>query len=132
MIFAGEKLQSNLSRFVVTVWVFVVLVLSSSYTATLSSLLTVQQIASKGGLVQFQGNSPVGESIFNNLKSSDGIIEPLFLPEDYAKALRSGKVGAIIDEIFYIKTVLGLYSADEFSLVATSSTTNGFAFVSVL
>nr|KAJ0213643.1 hypothetical protein LSAT_V11C400196700 [Lactuca sativa] len=37
-------LQSNLSRFVVTVWVFVVLVLTSSCNATLSLLLTVQQI----------------------------------------------------------------------------------------
>ncbi|CAH1447142.1 unnamed protein product [Lactuca virosa] len=39
-----QKLKSNLSRFVVTVWLFVVLLLASSYTATLSSLLTIEQI----------------------------------------------------------------------------------------
>ncbi|XVF32039.1 hypothetical protein REPUB_Repub17cG0047300 [Reevesia pubescens] len=45
LVFApNEKLLSNLSKFVVIVWVFVVLILSSSYTATLTSMLTIQQI----------------------------------------------------------------------------------------
>ncbi|CAN7003906.1 unnamed protein product, partial [Brassica oleracea var. botrytis] len=39
-----EKLKHNLSRFVVTVWVFAVLILTTSYTATLTSMMTVQQI----------------------------------------------------------------------------------------
>ncbi|KAJ0547740.1 putative periplasmic binding protein-like I [Helianthus annuus] len=124
-----EKLESNLSRFVVTVWVFVVLVLTSSYTATLSSLLTVQQIALKGGSVQFQGISPVKAAVYNNVKLNEDVLVELRSADDYAKALRNGRVGAIIDEILYIKSVLALYSRHEFSLVATSSTTNGFGFV---
>ncbi|XP_058210512.1 glutamate receptor 2.2-like [Rhododendron vialii] len=45
LVFAHkEKLTSNLSRFVVIVWVFVVLVLTSSYTASLTSMLTVQKL----------------------------------------------------------------------------------------
>lgn len=39
----GEKVVSNLARFVVTVWCFVVLVLIQSYTANLTSFLTVQR-----------------------------------------------------------------------------------------
>ncbi|KAG5521594.1 hypothetical protein RHGRI_033974 [Rhododendron griersonianum] len=39
-----EKLISNLSRFVVIMWVFMVLVLTSSYTASLTSMLTVQKL----------------------------------------------------------------------------------------
>ncbi|XBI94809.1 hypothetical protein VPH35_031379 [Triticum aestivum] len=39
-----EKLQSNLSRFIVIMWVFVVLILTSSYTASLTSMLTVQKL----------------------------------------------------------------------------------------
>ncbi|KAK9066020.1 hypothetical protein SSX86_015422 [Deinandra increscens subsp. villosa] len=112
-----EKLKSNLSRFVVTVWVFVVLVLTSSYTATLSSLLTVQQITPNGRSVPLQG---INSTIFNGsvvLKS----------PADYAETLKSGRVGAIVDEIMYVKSVLALYSAD-LSLVSTTTTTNGFAF----
>ncbi|KAK2965809.1 hypothetical protein RJ640_025318 [Escallonia rubra] len=47
--FQGETLSSNWSKFMVIVWLFVVLMLTSSYTATLSSLLTVQQIQSASG-----------------------------------------------------------------------------------
>ncbi|KAK1412690.1 hypothetical protein QVD17_34135 [Tagetes erecta] len=121
LVFAhpGEKLKSNLSRFVVMVWVFVVLVLTSSYTATLSSFLTVEQITSNGGSVQLPR---VSYQISNNsvkLKS----------PADYAEVLRSGIVDAVIDEILYVKTFMSLYSAAEFSLIATETATNGFAFV---
>ena len=42
--FAGERIVSNLGRFVVIVWCFVVLILTQSYTASLTSMLTVQQI----------------------------------------------------------------------------------------
>ncbi|MFS7964431.1 putative solute-binding protein family 3/ domain of MltF [Helianthus anomalus] len=129
MEIVGEKLESNLSRFVITVWVFVVLVLTSSYTATLSSLINVQNIALKGGSVQFQGISPVKAAVYNNVKLNEDVLVELRSTDDYAKALRNGRVGAIIDEILYIKSVLALYPRHEFSLVATSSTTNGFGFV---
>ncbi|EFH57289.1 hypothetical protein ARALYDRAFT_481829 [Arabidopsis lyrata subsp. lyrata] len=44
MVFAHrEKVVSNLARFVVVVWCFVVLVLTQSYTANLTSFLTVQR-----------------------------------------------------------------------------------------
>ncbi|KAL1539479.1 glutamate receptor 2.7-like [Salvia divinorum] len=39
-----ERIISNLTRFVVIVWMFVVLVLTSSYTASLTTMLTVQQL----------------------------------------------------------------------------------------
>ena len=41
---AGERIHNNLTRFVVIVWVFVVLILTQSYTASLTTLLTVQQL----------------------------------------------------------------------------------------
>ncbi|CAF1863927.1 unnamed protein product [Brassica napus] len=45
MVFAHrEKVVSNLARFVVVVWCFVVLVLTQSYTASLTSFLTVQSL----------------------------------------------------------------------------------------
>ncbi|KAI5386776.1 glutamate receptor 2.7 [Lathyrus oleraceus] len=39
-----EKMHSNLSRVVMVSWLFLVLILNSSYTASLSSMLTVQQL----------------------------------------------------------------------------------------
>ncbi|KAL4572288.1 hypothetical protein LXL04_019060 [Taraxacum kok-saghyz] len=53
-----DKLSSNLSKFVMFIWLLVVLVLLTSYTATLASLLIVEQFesASKGGIVGFHGD----------------------------------------------------------------------------
>ncbi|KAK3207031.1 hypothetical protein Dsin_021077 [Dipteronia sinensis] len=39
-----ERIYNNLTRVVVVVWLFVVLILNSSYTASLSSMLTVQRL----------------------------------------------------------------------------------------
>lgn len=36
--------MSNLTRFVVIIWMFVVLILTSSYTANLTSMLTVEKL----------------------------------------------------------------------------------------
>ncbi|KAL8100716.1 hypothetical protein AgCh_032828 [Apium graveolens] len=45
LVFAHrEKIMSNFARLVVVVWIFVVLILSSTYTASLSSRLTVQRL----------------------------------------------------------------------------------------
>ncbi|XP_044463304.1 glutamate receptor 2.2-like [Mangifera indica] len=45
LVFAQrERVLSNMARFVVIVWCFVVLILTQSYTATLTSLLTVQSL----------------------------------------------------------------------------------------
>ena len=41
---AGEKINNNLTRLVIVVWLFIVLILTSSYTASLSSMLTVQKL----------------------------------------------------------------------------------------
>ncbi|CAB4265944.1 unnamed protein product [Prunus armeniaca] len=45
MVFSHrERVVSNLARFLMIIWVFVVLVLTQSYTANLASLLTVEQL----------------------------------------------------------------------------------------
>ncbi|CAH1447104.1 unnamed protein product [Lactuca virosa] len=124
-----EKLQSNLSRFVVVVWIFVVLVLTSSYTATLSSVLTVQQIGMNDiSTGFFQVLSPLGGVAFNKLKPVDPNLAKLYTTADYAKAINSGGVDALVAEILYIRSNLALYYASDFSLIATASTTNGFGF----
>ncbi|CAL5353355.1 unnamed protein product [Camellia sinensis] len=130
LVFAHrEKLLSNLSRFVVIVWLFVVLILTSSYTATLTSLLTIQQIqlASKGDYIGYQGRSLLQGVIVSNLNFKNSSLMPYNSPEEYADALSSGSVAAIIDEIPYIKIFLAKYSGS-YAMVASESTTNGFGF----
>ncbi|KAL7582899.1 hypothetical protein Lser_V15G41988 [Lactuca serriola] len=117
-----QKLKSNLSRFVVTVWLFVVLLLASSYTATLSSLLTIEQIqlASKRDLI---GNNLIG--------NRNGSLLPYSTSEEFADALsrgsKNGGADAIIDEIPYVKEFLVQYPSG-YSMVVYEMITNGFGF----
>ncbi|KAK2447380.1 glutamate receptor 2.7 [Trifolium repens] len=56
-----EKINSNSARVVVGVWLFLVLVLTSSYTANLSSLLTVPKLRSDRNIEWLkQNNLPIG------------------------------------------------------------------------
>ncbi|CAL5424798.1 unnamed protein product [Camellia sinensis] len=128
LVFAHrERLFSN---FVVIVWLFVVLILSSSYTATLTSLLTVQQIqlASNGDYIGYKGQSYLQGVIVKNLNFTDSRLRIYSSPEEHADALSSGSVAAIIDEIPYLKIFLAKYSGS-YAMVASESTTSGFGFV---
>ncbi|KAL7582708.1 hypothetical protein Lser_V15G42040 [Lactuca serriola] len=134
LVFAHrQKLQSNLSRFVVSVWLFVVLVLASSYTATLSSLFTIEQIrlASKGDLIGYRDGSFVQGDIVRNLNFKDTRLKPYYTSEEYADALsrgsKNGGVDAIIDEIPYLKGFLAQYPSG-YSMVVSEVTTSGFGF----
>ncbi|KAJ0912298.1 putative periplasmic binding protein-like I [Helianthus annuus] len=130
-----EKLASNLSRCVMFVWLIVVLVLISSYTATLTSLLTVEQfeIASKGGTVGFHGGSFFGGVTVSNTNFTDSKQRPYYSYETYADALtKGGKHGgadAIVDEVPYIKMFLGKYSNGDYAMVSSEPVTSGFAFI---
>ncbi|XP_059626899.1 glutamate receptor 1.2-like [Cornus florida] len=135
LVFAHrEKLLSNLSRFTVIVWVFVVLILTSSYTVTLSSMLTVQQIllTSKENYIGYQSGSLIKGDIVSNLNFEDTNLMQYSSPKEYADALsrgtKYGGVLAIIDEIPYVKIFLARYSQD-YAMIASESKTNGFGFV---
>lgn len=52
---AEEKVVSNLAWFVVIVWIFVVLILTQTYTASLTSMLTLQKLLPTVGLDSFWG-----------------------------------------------------------------------------
>ncbi|KAL9453987.1 hypothetical protein AB3S75_009565 [Citrus x aurantiifolia] len=125
-----EKLFSNLSKFVVIVWVFVVLILSSSYTATLASMLTIQQIklASMDNIGSQLGSVVPGA--LSNLNFKDSRLKKYNTVEEYASALSKGSISAIVDEIPYVKAFLSKYSAHYTTAAAKYTTsTNGFGFV---
>ncbi|KAK1569083.1 hypothetical protein Q3G72_032316 [Acer saccharum] len=137
LVFAHrEKLLSNLSRFVVIVWLFIVLILMSSYTATLTSMMTVQHIELnlKDNYIGYQGGSfATKEGVINNLNFKNSNLKPFNSPEEYANALsrgsKKGGVSAIIDEVPYLKIFLAKYSKDYSMIGPISLITNGFGFV---
>ncbi|XP_024178932.2 glutamate receptor 1.2 [Rosa chinensis] len=124
-----EKLSNNLAKFVVIIWVFLVLILTSTYTATLASMMTVKQIQlnSRGNYIGYQSGS-LGVIVNLNFKG----IKPYRSSEEYFVALSKGSkhngVSGVIDEVLYINIFLPNYSAD-YSMIKTKSITNGFAFV---
>lgn len=137
---AGEKVLSNFTRVVVIIWLFVVLILTSSYTASLTSMLTVQQlhptatslheIIRNGEYIGYMGDS--GMLRLLNIDASK--LKAFDSAEAYDEALSKGSarggVSAIIDEIPYIKVFLSKYCG-KYTMVGTIYRTDGFGFVSV-
>ncbi|TVU11263.1 hypothetical protein EJB05_44837, partial [Eragrostis curvula] len=142
LVFAHrEKLESNLSRFVVIVWVFVVLILTSSYTASLTSMLTVQELrpaetdvaelVRRGDYVGYQEGSFVPGEL-KKMGFHEGKLRSYSTPDQYADALNKGSanggVAAVFDEIPYLKLFLSQY-CDGFAMAGPVYNDAGFGFV---
>ena len=126
------------------IWLFVVLILNSSYTASLTSILTVEQLSSpiKGieslvtsnDRIGFQRGSFAENYLAEEYNIARSRLVPLNSDEDYAKALKDGPqkeggVAAVIDERAYIE----LFLADrcDFSIVGQEFSKSGWGFVSI-
>ncbi|KAM3375178.1 glutamate receptor 2.8 [Capsicum galapagoense] len=142
LVFAHkEKVTSNLTRFVLIVWVFVVLVLTSSYTASLTSMLTVQQLQptikdlndliKNGEYVGYQKGSFV-KAFLNRMKFDSSKLRSYSTLEEYNDALsrgsKNGGVGAIIDELPYLRLFLKKY-CKKYIMVGPTFKTAGFGLV---
>lgn len=133
-------MMSNLARVVLLLWLFVVLIISSSYTANLTSILTVQKLSSpieginsllsSKDRIGYQQSSFVKNYLVQELGISKSRLVPLNLPQDYEKALNDGPenggVVAIVDERPYIE--LFLSTRCQFSIVGQEFTKNGWGF----
>ncbi|KAL2539076.1 Glutamate receptor 2.7 [Abeliophyllum distichum] len=141
LVFAHkEKVVSNLSRFVVIVWVFVVLVLTSSYTANLTSMLTVHQLQptitdiydliKNGEYVGYQYGSFI-PGLLNGMKFDHSKFRYYSTFEEYDEALskgsRNGGVAAIVDELPYIRSFLAK-NCGKYTMVGPTYKTAGFGF----
>lgn len=139
---AGEKLENLLSRIVVIIWVFVVLILTSSYTASLTSMLTVQQLQptvtdlrelqNNGEYVGYPANSFV-KGLLVQLNFDEKRMRGYSYSDEYVEALKKGShgggVAAIVHEIPYIKQFLSKYCKG-YTMVGPIYKTAGFGFVS--
>ncbi|KAG5246613.1 Glutamate receptor 3.3 precursor family protein [Salix suchowensis] len=135
-----ENTMSSLARFVLLIWLFVVLIINSSYTASLTSIFTVQQLSSpiKGIESLKESDEPIGFQVGSfaeyYLSKEVGISEsrlvPLGSPEAYAKALQlgpeKGGVAAIVDELPYVELFLSRQCT--FRIVGQEFTKSGWGF----
>lgn len=145
ILMTGEKVVSNMARFVVVVWVFVVLILVQSYTASLTSLLTVEQLSpaitdvnqllkSKMNVGYLKGSLVYG--ILKRLQFQDSQLIPYQSAEEcnelFIKGSANGGIDAAFDEVPYVKQFLGTYSCSNFNYVMIEPRvkTGGFGFVS--
>ncbi|XP_010530328.1 PREDICTED: glutamate receptor 3.3 [Tarenaya hassleriana] len=141
MFFAHrENTVSTLGRMVLIIWLFVVLIINSSYTASLTSILTVQQLSSriKGIETLVRSNDRIGYQVGSfaehylraELNISESRLVPLGSPEAYAKALkdgpRKGGVAAIVDERPYVELFLSSNCA--YRIVGQEFTKSGWGF----
>ncbi|XP_015694027.1 glutamate receptor 2.8-like [Oryza brachyantha] len=139
----GQIIESPLSKIVVVIWCFVVLVLVQSYTASLSSILTAKrlrpsetdlfQILYDGDYVGYQQGSFV-ESFLMKQGFSKRMLRPYRNKQEYAEALRKGSknggVSAIVDEIPYLTSFLSDPRYEkEFQMLSRIYKTPGFGFV---
>ncbi|CAL5335998.1 unnamed protein product [Camellia sinensis] len=133
----GEKLHSNLSRMAMVVWLFVALVITQSYTASLTSMLTVQQLqpATRNIETLKNSNSKVGHGkgsyVSTYLKDVLGFkstnLKNFSSPQEYARALKSGEIAAIFLEVPFAKLFLAMY-CKSFILAGPSYKIGGFGF----
>ncbi|CAN6579966.1 unnamed protein product [Malus baccata var. baccata] len=135
-----ENTVSTLGRVVLIIWLFVVLIINSSYTASLTSILTVQHLSSpiKGIESLKSSDEPIGYQVGSfaehYLSEELGIpknrLIALGSPQAYAQALqlgpKKGGVAAVVDERPYVE--LFLSSQCKFRVVGPEFTKSGWGF----
>ncbi|CAN6837148.1 unnamed protein product [Brassica oleracea] len=138
MVFAPrERVLSFWARFVVIVWYFLVLVLTQSYTASLASLLTSQQLhptvtiinrlLEKGEVVGYQSSSFVLERLRESGFSDAKLVNyhgSEHCDELLSKGSARGGISAALMEVPYVRVFLGQYK-----MVQTPFKVDGLGFV---
>ncbi|XP_022730836.1 glutamate receptor 2.7-like [Durio zibethinus] len=136
-----DMVVTNCSKFVLVIWIFLAFVLIQSYTANLSSILTVNQLQPtipsikelRTLYVGYQSQSFVRHFLINQLEFNESMLKPYGSVDDYQEALSKGSdnegVDAIFDEIPYIKLFLAEYTTGYMMVGPTYGTDGlGFAF----
>ncbi|KAF3452843.1 hypothetical protein FNV43_RR03276 [Rhamnella rubrinervis] len=142
LIFAqNEKLKNKWSRFVLVIWLFVMLIFTQSYTASLASMLTVHklrpeiidinELRSNNYYIGYGKTSFVKQLLTRQLNFSESRLRPYTSPEEFhdamSKGSKNGGIDAVIDEIPYVKLLLSKYCS-KYKVVGPTYKTAGFGF----
>ncbi|KAL3818422.1 hypothetical protein ACJIZ3_004327 [Penstemon smallii] len=145
MVFAHkERVISNLARFVLIIWFLVVLILTQSYTASLTSMLTVQKLQptvtdvndliSNREYVGYKNGSFVYGLLIKMRFDESNLVafnSPEQMDELLTKGSKNGGISAAFHEIPYLKLFLAKYCS-KYMMVDPVYKAGGFGFVSIL
>ncbi|XP_037462099.1 glutamate receptor 2.8-like, partial [Triticum dicoccoides] len=135
----AQTIRSPLSKIVVVVWCFVVLIVVQSYTASLSAILTAKsrrpsvtdlnQLQLRNGSVGHQEGSFLRSILIKNYYFDKDRLQSYIKKEDYADALRNGSVSAIVDELPFLTSFLSdPRNKEDFRMVNLMYMTPGCGF----
>ncbi|KAL6216360.1 hypothetical protein ACLB2K_009583 [Fragaria x ananassa] len=141
MVFAQPaRVVSNLARFVMIVWIFVLLVLTINYTASLTSLYTVEKVqptvTTLSDLLQNGDNVGYARNYVFDILIQVGFdkskLKKFKTMEDIDEALTRGSanggIAAVVDESPSMKIFIAKY-CKKYTLLGPFFKTDGFAFV---
>lgn len=121
------------------VWLFVALVITQTYTANLTSILTVQRLEPtftdigslqrSNAMIGYCKGSYLEKYLVQVLKFNPNNIKFYSSSEDYAQALRSKEVEAIFLDVPIAKLFTAKY-CKEFTAAGPTYKSGGFGFVS--
>ncbi|XP_059063928.1 glutamate receptor 3.1-like [Cryptomeria japonica] len=130
--------MTSLGKLILTVWLFVVLILNSSYTASLASYLTGQQLSPTIQDIESlrASNYPIGHLdgsfvrhyLIYELRIDESRLVSLSKAENYVDFLRNGTIGAVVDETPYIYMLMSEHCG-EFKIVSRQFYRGGFGFL---
>ncbi|KAK1416727.1 hypothetical protein QVD17_25843 [Tagetes erecta] len=133
----ADRLHSNLSRMAVVVWLFVALIVTQSYMASLASMLTAQRLEptitsvealrNMNATVGYCNGSLVNHYLKDVLGFKNFKVKSYNSTHRYAEALNSGEIAAIFLEVPAAKVFLAQYCR---SFIRTGETfkVGGFGF----
>ncbi|KAG5231982.1 glutamate receptor [Salix suchowensis] len=122
-----ETTKSSLGRLVMVVWLFVLMVITASYTASLSSILTVQQLSSPitGIDSLIASHWPIGYQ--TGSFAYDYLSDSLYIPRSRLVSLGSPEeYETIVDELLYVE--LFLSKQKDFGIIGQPFTRAGWGF----
>ncbi|CAI9784239.1 unnamed protein product [Fraxinus pennsylvanica] len=135
--FHGEKLHSNLSRTATVIWLFVALIITQSYTASFSSMLTVQNLKPKianietlktnKAVIGYSRKSFVRGYLEGPLGFKSSNIRNFTSTDEYARALRSGAIAAAFLEAPVAKLFVAKY-CKSFIIAGPTYQVGGYGF----
>ncbi|XP_057470075.1 glutamate receptor 2.7-like [Actinidia eriantha] len=133
-----ESIKSNLSRFVLASWLFVVLIVSACFTAVLASIITVSRLQpsvvdieylkSTNASVGCDGNSFIVRYLNNVLQFENQSIQHINTISDYPEAFRKGKIAAAFFVEPHAKVFLATY-CEGYTMAGPKYRLGGFGFV---